>query len=92
MDVSAKSIVRRGRNEIVISVPDTLRSNLFIAITDADADGDKLNDDNIVSRLLLTGDIKGYVHNPYYYFSNTSDSTVDHLDLVMMTPLSLAAL
>ena len=83
--VTAKSIVKRGRNEIEITIPDTLRSNFSIAITDADADGNKINDDNIISRLLLTGDIKGYVHNPYYYFSDNSDSTADYLDLVMLT-------
>jgi hypothetical protein len=82
---TAKSIVRRGRNEIQLYVPDTLRSSFSLAITDADADGNKLNDDNIVSRLLLTGDVKGYVHNPYYYFLNTADSTAQHLDLVMLT-------
>ena len=35
--------------------------------------------------MLLTSDIKGYVHNPAYYFSNESDSVKNHLDLVMMT-------
>jgi hypothetical protein len=35
--------------------------------------------------LLFTGDLKGYVYNPYYYFSNDSDSTKGYLDLVMMT-------
>ncbi len=83
--VTSKSIVRRGRNEIEIAVPDTLKSNFSISITDADADGNKFNDDNIISRLLLTGDIKGYVHNPYYYFSDSSDSVAQHLDLVMLT-------
>jgi hypothetical protein len=83
--VTAKSVVKRGRNEIEIAVPDTLHSNLSVSITDGDADGNKFNDDNIISRLLLTGDVKGYVHNPYYYFSNSSDSIAQHLDLVMLT-------
>jgi hypothetical protein len=54
-------------------------------VTDAESDGKKVNDDNIISRLLLTGDIKGYVHDPYYYFSNSSDSVTQYLDLVMLT-------
>jgi hypothetical protein len=82
---TSKSIVRRGRNEIEITIPDTVQANYSISITDAIADGDKSNDDNIVSRLLLTGDVRGYVHDPYYYFSNTSDSLRDQLDLVMLT-------
>jgi len=83
--ITAKSIVTRGRNELQVIIPDTLRSNFSIAITDAIADGVKPNDDNIISRLLLTGDIKGHVHNAYYYFSNTSDSLMQQLDLVMLT-------
>jgi hypothetical protein len=82
---TAKSIVRRGRNEIQVAIPDTLQANFSIAITDAIADGEKTNDDNIVSRLLLTGDVKGYVNDPYYYFSNSSDSLASQLDLVMLT-------
>jgi hypothetical protein len=34
---------------------------------------------------LLTSEIKGYVHNPGYYFSSDVDSVSKHLDLVMMT-------
>src|SRR6185437_6393540 len=34
---------------------------------------------------LLTGDIRGYVHDPYYYFAHTADSLTSQLDLVMMT-------
>lgn len=83
--VTLKNVAKRGKNSIDIIVADTLRSNLSIAITDADADGKKSNDDNIISRLLLTGDIKGYVHDPNYYFSNPSDSVAQELDLVMLT-------
>ena len=85
MAVLAKSMAKRGRNNLQIEVPDTMRSNLSLAITDAGADGEFPNDDNIISRLLLTGDLKGRVHNPYYYFSNISDSLASQLDLVMMT-------
>lgn len=85
ISVSTKSLQKHARNVIVIDIPDTLKSNLSMSITDEEVDGKKPNDDNIISRLLLTGDIKGYVHDPYYYFSNQSDSTAGHLDLVMLT-------
>jgi hypothetical protein len=74
----------RAKNAFEIQVEDTLLSNLSLSVTDA-ATGRQSYADNIYSRLLLTGDIKGYVHNPAYYFSNTSDSTAAHLDLVMLT-------
>ena len=68
-----------------IELPDTLKSNLSIAVTDAEVDGNRPWDDNIISSLLLTGDLHGYVKDPYYYFQNNSDSLVQQLDLVMLT-------
>jgi Large extracellular alpha-helical protein len=75
---------KRQRNVIEINIPDTLACNLSVSVTDADLNPVE-EEDNIYSHLLLTGDIKGYVHNPAYYFSNASDSVASHLDLVMMT-------
>ncbi len=74
----------RAKNTIEIQVDDTLLSNLSLAVTDA-AIGRQTTADNIISRILLTGDIKGHVHNPTYYFANTADSTINNLDLVMLT-------
>jgi hypothetical protein len=74
---------KRARNEIVITVPDSLQANLAVSVTDESIDTD--SSDNIISHLMLTGDIKGQVYNPYYYFLNTSDSIAQALDLVMLT-------
>ncbi|MCW3106110.1 MAG: hypothetical protein JWQ09_616, partial [Segetibacter sp.] len=74
----------RAKNTIEIQVDDTLLSNLSLSVTDA-AIGRQTLGDNIISRILLTGDIKGYVHNPGYYFANNADSTANNLDLVMLT-------
>ncbi|WP_207495427.1 MG2 domain-containing protein [Aridibaculum aurantiacum] len=75
---------KRAKNVVEIEVPDTLLTNMSIAITDA-AIGNTPHEDNIVSRLLLTGDVKGYIHEPGYYFSTNSDTVKQHLDLVMLT-------
>jgi len=83
--MSAKSLQKRGRNVVDIELTDTSVSSLSIAVTDAEVDGNRPWDDNIVSCLLLTGDIRGYVKNPYYYFQNKSDSLIQQLDLVMLT-------
>jgi hypothetical protein len=83
--IDIKGVIRRGKNSISIEAPDTLKTNLSIAVTDYLSDGKKAYDDNIISRLLLTGDLKGFVYDAYYYFSNNSDSTKSHLDLVMLT-------
>ncbi|MFI5132823.1 MAG: hypothetical protein ACHQEB_00735, partial [Chitinophagales bacterium] len=83
MTVQHWGLNKRARNEIEISVPDSLQANLAVSVTDAGIDTD--SSDNIISHLLLTGDIKGQVYNPSYYFSNTSDSISQQLDLVMLT-------
>jgi hypothetical protein len=85
LNFSAKSLKKRGRNVLDIQIADTTQFNLSLAITDAEVDGNKPWDDNIISSLLLTGDLHGYVKNPYYYFQNNSDSLVQQLDLVMLT-------
>ena len=85
MLIGIKNLAKRGNNAIEITVPDSLKSNLSLAVTDALADGIGPTDDNIISHLLLTGDLKGYIHNPYYYFSNNSDTVANFLDLVMLT-------
>ncbi|HEY1202069.1 MAG TPA: hypothetical protein VGE79_13850, partial [Niastella sp.] len=80
-----KSTERRAKNTMVIDVPDTLRSNLSLAITDAGLTKADPDADNIVSHMLLGGDLRGYIHNPYYYFTGNDDTVRAHLDLVMLT-------
>ncbi|QEC68141.1 hypothetical protein FRZ67_12830 [Panacibacter ginsenosidivorans] len=74
---------KHGKNVLIINVPDTLEANLSVAVTDAAIGID--SSDNIVSRLLLTGELKGNVYKPAYYFSDNSDSLQNQLDLVMLT-------
>jgi len=80
---SALSTSKRGRNMIVINVPDSMESNLSVSVTDAGLGID--SSDDIISRFMLTGELKGRVYHPSYYFSNTSDSVAQHLELVMLT-------
>lgn len=80
-----KAFDKRKKNVIQVDVPDTIRTNLSVSITDAGINPRLEGEEDIFSNVLLTSDIKGYVHNPAYYFSNESDSVRNHLDLVMMT-------
>jgi len=41
--------------------------------------------DNILTNLLLTSDLKGYIEQPDYYFADTSAQARQNLDLVMLT-------
>lgn len=77
--------IKRTLNRAEVKIADTVTANLSISITDADLDVAPTFDDNIVSHMLLTGDLRGKVYQPYYYFFSTSDSAAIHLDLVMLT-------
>ena len=80
-----KNLAKRGKNVIEIEIGDTSLSNLSVAVTDLNANAPMDNEDNIYSHLLLAGDLKGYIHNPGYYFNSFADSVVQQLDLVMLT-------
>ncbi|ULQ51552.1 hypothetical protein [Flavihumibacter fluvii] len=85
LNTPVKSFQKRAKNVIQVDVPDTLICNLSIAVTDLGVNPAHPGEEDIFSHLLLTSDIKGYVHNPGYYFSSEADSVARHLDLVMMT-------
>lgn len=74
---------KRGMNTIEISMPDSVVGNLSLAVTDKGIGVDSNN--NIISQLLVSSDLKGVIYKPQYYFSNNSDSVAKHLDLVMLT-------
>src|SRR6185437_3349337 len=74
---------KRAKNNLQISVPEGISANLSVSITDEKIESDK--NDNIISHLLLTSDLKGKINNPAYYFLNNSDSISQQLDLVMLT-------
>jgi hypothetical protein len=80
-----KSLEKRGYNQLLITIADSLASNLSISVTDAGLPKDTINSRNILSDLLLSGDIRGRVHNADYYFSDTTEKIQTDLDLVMLT-------
>ncbi|MFB6454873.1 MG2 domain-containing protein [Chitinophaga sp. Hz27] len=88
MDVLESDVHRdpRSKNTFVLRLPDTINTSISVAVTDAEAvPVDTKNASNIISNLLLTSDLKGFVYNPAWYFKNDSTSTLQALDLVMMT-------
>lgn len=83
VNVIKKGLEKRAKNDIEISVPDDIVANFSVSVTDAKLGSD--SSDNIISHLLLTGELKGKIFDPAYYFSNNSDSIAQQLDLVMLT-------
>ena len=83
IQVKEQSLERHGKNTVEISMPDTLFSNLSVAITDGDLIYDQQH--TILSQFLISSELKGYIHNPGSYLSGDADSLSDFLDLVMLT-------
>ncbi len=85
VDVKQVSTQKRGKNLIEIFVADSIAANMSLSISDADMNADAA-EHTIVSNFLLKGDIKGYIHDPAFYFSNNNDAALKaKLDLVMLT-------
>lgn len=82
-----KDLGNKGKNEIEISVPDTVLANMSVSVADAGTICQQ-DEQTIISDFLLAGQVKGKINNPAYYFANASiDSaeTADNLDLLLMT-------
>ena len=56
-----------------------------VSVTDAHTVKADSLEENIRSYLLLSSDLKGYIHDPQYYFLDDSPLRLSHLALVMMT-------
>ena len=62
-----------------------LAGDFSVSVTDANTIKTDSLAENIRSYLLLTSDLKGYIHNPGYYFLDDSPARRHYLDLVMLT-------
>ena len=57
-----------------------------VAVTDeSKVPVDENTETTLLTSLLLTSDLKGYVEQPNYYFNNVTEETQTNLDLVMLT-------
>lgn len=55
-----------------------------VAVRDASTDEPGYNDGNILTDMLLSGDLKGFVAYPAYYFEKEDAEHIKNLDLLMM--------
>ena len=62
-----------------------LEGSFSVSVTDANTVKTDSLSGNIRTDLLLTSDLKGYIHNPGYYFLDDSPARRHYLDLVMLT-------
>lgn len=74
----------RGKNQYSIHFQEPVNGNFSVSVTDDNYNEPGPRKDNIISSLLLTSDIAGYVHNPAFYFGADSQAA-SAVDLVMLT-------
>jgi len=78
-----KRFTNRSKNTFSIHVPDSVSSNMSVSVTDASFPSDSSS--GIIAQLLLSSDLKGYIHQPSYYFSSDNETVRQRLDLLMLT-------
>ncbi len=75
---------KRAMNSFDINFPASIQRSLSVAVTDASTDGSE-DKESIWSAFLLSGDLKGYIHNPGWYFEGTGDTAALAMDNLMLT-------
>ncbi len=74
---------QRKKNVFTLNLEDTVAGTYAVSVTAYNAEGNRA--ENIISSLLLTDDLKGFVHNAAYYFEKKDELHAQNLDLVMLT-------
>ena len=75
LTISAKSFQKRGRNVVDVEITDTSKIKTGRCHYGCRSRWKPVHGMTILfPALLLTGDLHGYVKDPYYYFQNNSDS------------------
>jgi len=82
---SAREKVKLNINAQTKDGRPTVGSFSVSVINESKVPVNEANESTIFSNLLLTSDIKGYVEQPNYYFTNINDKTRADLDVMMMT-------
>ncbi|MES1214668.1 MAG: hypothetical protein ABUT20_04050 [Bacteroidota bacterium] len=81
IDVVKTGIDKRAENVLELNFPSEMQRSASISVTDA-TDIKNSRPENIFSQFLLTGDLKGYIHNPAYYFSTEINPVEKQIDSI----------
>ena len=87
--ISSNKMVKRGKIGLDINVTDTegspVATNLSLAVTDAGQVQKPEDSATILTHLLLASDLKGHVTNPGLLLKDQKRTTLQRLDLIMLT-------
>ncbi|MES1214667.1 MAG: hypothetical protein ABUT20_04045 [Bacteroidota bacterium] len=84
IEVEKEGLEAKAQNILQVVFPEAAQRSCSVSIT-ALQDNPVGNTNDIVSSLLLTEDLKGYIFNPAWYFRQQNDSTLQALDNLMLT-------
>ena len=71
--------------EVPVQLPSTTEPTVFsLSVFDTNTDEPTYNDGNIMTDLLLSSELKGFIAHPAYYFEKDDETHRRHLDLLMM--------
>lgn len=86
IEVAAFSNKPREKNSFTVSLPEGTTGSFSVSVTDVGFLPLSERSGNILTSLLLTSDIRGYVHQPTWYFNQSNkDSAAIGLDNLMLT-------
>jgi TonB-dependent SusC/RagA subfamily outer membrane receptor len=91
INISASDTLTDEGKKIVLYIQTTdgnnnpLEANLSLAVTRQLPAQSPVDHDNILSNLILSSDLKGYVEDPLEYFESQSPGTLKALDNLMLT-------
>lgn len=79
----------REKVQVELSVKDDfgdpVAGDFSVSVTDGNQVVSSPKSENLLSYLLLSSDVKGFIEQPAYYFDPTNNNSRTHLDLLMMT-------
>lgn len=80
-----KQLVKLNISSLDTASFKTLKNFSISVIDESKVPFDEDADQSILSTLLLTSDLKGYVEKPNFYFNNINDDKLLKLDILMLT-------
>jgi hypothetical protein len=83
-EMKSLNLGAKVKNEFMLSnLPDS--ASFSLSVTDADLPELSYTNHNIITYLLLGSEVRGYIHNPSFYFRKKDSATTAALDLLMLT-------
>ncbi len=81
----AKVEMKKGKGAIEkVSINSVPNAHISVAVIDADDKGLNYGAGNILTGMLLSSEVKGFIEDPDYYFADQSQARRDQLDLLLL--------